>query len=184
MGQNIFYAQSVVRCSTRKPHKKLEADNKAVKDEKPVVPRFVLDRHGAPRQNEDYRRQIKCSRPKTFIPPTDVSWEKCIESVNQKEGKKPKWRVLEKETTSPEKKSGYTISPNYKGNNPMTRTQWRRHQRNKKAGKVVTTPQLKPSETAGQKEQMPKVVGPRKMVANQTVAMIVDSMGKKAVITT
>lgn len=96
-------------------------------------------------------------------------------------GQRPKWRVLEKETISPEKKRGYTISPNYKGKNPMTRTQWRHHQRNKKAGKVITTPQSKTFETAGQKEQMPKAGGPRKMVANQTVAMTFDSTGKKSV---
>lgn len=60
---------------------------------------------------------------KTFIPPTDVPQEKWIESVSHKGGKKPKWRVLEKEITSPEKKKGYMVSPNYKGKNPMTKTQ-------------------------------------------------------------
>lgn len=53
---------------------------------------------------------------------------------------------------------------------------------NKKVGKVVITPQSKTSETAGQKEQVSKVKGLAKMVANQTVAMTVNSMRKKAVI--
>lgn len=92
--------------------------------------------------------------------------------------------MLEKETTSPKKKIGYTISPNYKGNSPMTRTRWRRHHQNKKAGKVITTPQSKTSETAGQKEQMPKAGGLGKMVSNKTVAMTVDLTGEKAVIAT
>ena len=80
---------------------RLEADNKALKEEKPVVPRFVFDKRGTPRQNKEYRRQFQRPRPKTFIPPTDVPHEKWIESVSQKGGKKPKWRVLEKETASP-----------------------------------------------------------------------------------
>lgn len=66
----------------------------------------------------------------------------------------------------------------------MTRTQWRRHQRNKKVGKAVTTPQSKTLEIVGQKEQLSKVKGLAKMVANQTVAMTVASTGKKAVIAT
>lgn len=142
----------------------------------------MFDKHGAPRRKEDYRRQFQRSRPKTFIPPTDVPQEKWIEPVNHKGGKKPKWRVLEKETTSLEKKRGYTIPPNYKGKNSMTRTQWRRYQQNKKVGKVVTNPQLKPSETVGKEKQ--KVVGPGKIVANQTVAMTIYSTGKKEVIAT
>lgn len=114
----------------------------------------------------DRRLQMTVSTflPKTFIPPIDVTKEKWIESVNQKGGIKPKWRVLEKETTSLEKKKGYIISPNYKGKNLMTRTHWRRYQQNKKAGKVITTPQLKPSEIAGQEKHLPKVVGSGKMV--------------------
>lgn len=55
-------------------------------------------------------------------------------------GKRSKWRVLdlEKETAFSEKKvetMGYVVSSNYKGKNPMTRTQWRCYQRNKNLGK-------------------------------------------------
>lgn len=63
----------------------------------------------------------------------------------------------------------------------MTRTQWRHYQWNKKAGRDVTTPHLKPVETSGQKKQIPKVVG-LYMVAYQILAMIVDSTWKKAVV--
>lgn len=101
---------------------RLEADNKALKEEKPIVPRFMFDKRGAPQRNEEYKRQFQRPRPKTFIPPTDVPQEKWIESVSQKGGKKSKGRVLDKETASPEKKRGYVVSPNYKWKNPMTRT--------------------------------------------------------------
>lgn len=76
------------------------------------------------------------------------------------------------------------VSPNYKGNNPMTRTQWRRYQWNKIAKRDVAAPHLKPMETYRQKKQIPKVLGPGqgKMVANQKMAMTVDSIGKKAVV--
>lgn len=76
------------------------------------------------------------------------------------------------------------VSPNYKGKNPITRTQWRRYQRNKKVEKDVTTPHLKPVETSGQKRKIPKVLGlgKGKMAANQTMVMTVDSTGKKAVV--
>lgn len=103
------------KCSVvfnEKTIEKLEANNKALKEEKPVSPQFVFNKHGTPRRNKDYGRQFQRSRPKTFIPPTDVPQEKWIESVNQKGGKKPKWRVLKKETTSSYKKGGYTTYPN------------------------------------------------------------------------
>lgn len=92
--------------------------------------------------------------------------------------------MLEKETTSPKKKNGYMVSLKYKGKNSMSKTQWRHYQRNKKVGRDVTTPHLKPVETSRQKKKIPKLLGPGqgKMVANQTMAMTVDSMGKKAVV--
>lgn len=92
--------------------------------------------------------------------------------------------MLEKKITSPKKKRGYMVSPNYKGKNMMTRTQWRRYQWNKKVGRDITTPYLKLVETFGQKKQIPKVLelGQGKIVANQTMAMTVDSTGKKAVV--
>lgn len=95
---------------------------------------------------------------------------------------------LEKETAYPEKKvetKGYVVSPNYKGKNPMTRTQWRRYQQNKKAGKNVMTPHLKLVETSRQKRQIPKAVGvgQGKMVVSRTMAMTVDPTGKKAIVT-
>lgn len=100
---------------------------KASKEEKLVVPRFVFDKHGAPCRNEEYRSKFSQPRPRNFLPPLDVSHDKWVELVNQKGGKRPKWRVLdlEKETTFPKKKvetKGYVVSPNYKGKNPMTRT--------------------------------------------------------------
>lgn len=66
----------------------------------------------------------------------------------------------------------------------MTRIQWRRYQRNKKAGKEAPTLQLKSVETSGQKRQLPKGVWVEKgkIVANQTIAMIVDPTGKKGMV--
>ena len=38
---------------------KYEADKKkALEEEKPNIPRFVFDKSGAPRRNEEYRRQL------------------------------------------------------------------------------------------------------------------------------
>lgn len=113
---------------------RLESDKKkASEEEKLVVPRFVFDKRGAPRQNEEYRRQFQHPRPKTFLPSSDIPQEKLMESMNQKGDKRPKWRVLdlEKETTFSIKKvktRGYVFSPNYKGKTPMTKTQWRDYQ--------------------------------------------------------
>lgn len=107
---------------------RLEADmKKTSKEEKPIIPIFMFNKHGTPRQNEEYRRQFQHLRPKTFLSPSDIPHEKWVESMNQKGGKRPKWRVLdlEKETVTPEKKvgaRGYVVSPNYKGKNPMTIT--------------------------------------------------------------
>lgn len=53
-----------------KAAEKFEANKKkALKEEKPNIPRFVFDKCGAPRQNEDYIRQFQKPRPKTFLPP-------------------------------------------------------------------------------------------------------------------
>lgn len=60
------------KCSVvfyEKTSERLEADNKTNKEEKLIVPRFVFDRHKAPRRNEEYRRQFQRPRPKTFILP-------------------------------------------------------------------------------------------------------------------
>lgn len=109
--------------------------------------------------------------------------------MNQKGGKRPKWRVLdlEKETKMPEKKveiRGYVVSPNYKRKSPMTRTQWRRYQRNKKDEKEAPTSQLKPVETSGQERQLPKGVWTKKgkIVSNQTITMIIDLVGRKRIV--
>lgn len=71
--------------------------------------------------------------------------------MSQKGSKWPKWRVMElgKEAKSADKRpesKGYVDSPNYKGKNPMTRTQWRRYQRNKKAEKEASSSGTKPVE--------------------------------------
>lgn len=104
MGQRLCPKCS--RVFNEKIAEKLEADNKALKEEKLVVPRFMFDKHGEPRQNEEYKRLFQRPLPNTFIPPTDIPQEKWIEFVNQKGNKKPKWRVLEKEIASREKRRG------------------------------------------------------------------------------
>lgn len=68
----------------------------------------------------------------------------------------------------------------------MTRTQLRRYQRHKKAGKEASTSQLKPDETSGQKTQYPKGmwVEKGKIVVNQTTAMTMESSGEKGIVST
>lgn len=66
-----------------KATERLEDDkNKASEEEKHVVPRFMFDKCGAPRRNEEYRRQFQQPRPKTFLPPSDIPQEKWVESVH------------------------------------------------------------------------------------------------------
>lgn len=82
----------------QKAAERSEADKKnAQKEENPVIPRFMFNKCGAPRRNEEYRRQFQHPRPKTFLPPSDIPQEKWVESVNQKGCKRPKWRVLDLE---------------------------------------------------------------------------------------
>lgn len=56
-GSNVILCP---RCSVvfdEKAAERLEVDkNKALKEEKPVVPKFVFDKRGTPRRNEEYRR--------------------------------------------------------------------------------------------------------------------------------
>lgn len=94
-----------------KTAERLEVDNKVVKEEKPAVPRFLFDRNGEPRRNEDYRRQFQRSRPKTFIPPTDVPQEK-VDKVHQSErGQKAKMEIVgERDNISKEEKGLHNIS--------------------------------------------------------------------------
>lgn len=60
------------------------AKKKALKEEKPNIPRFMFDKSGAPHRNEKYIRQFQQPRPKTFLPPSDIPQEKWVELVNQK----------------------------------------------------------------------------------------------------
>lgn len=99
--------------------------------------------------------------------------------MNQRGRKRTNWRVLdlEKEAKTSEKRvdpRGYVVSPYYKWKNPMTRTQWRRYQRNKKVGKEALTLQLKSVETSRQKRQHPKGVWIEKgkIVANQIMSIV------------
>lgn len=130
-------------------------DKKAAKRyedaKKKTAPRFLFDSKGNPRRNSQHQSNIQSSRPRTFIPPSYTPPEKWVEEVSQKGSKRPKWKVMEmgKATEPADDKAeikGYMISPNYKGKNPMTHTQWRRYQRNKKAGKEASSSGTKPVE--------------------------------------
>lgn len=67
----------------------------------------------------------------------------------------------------------------------MTRTQWRRYQQNKKAGKEDSSSGTRPIEPTEQKRSNPqkKWVEKEKIMVNQTVAMTVDTSGKSEVVT-
>lgn len=95
------------KCSAvfdEKTTKKLKADNKALKEEKLVVLRFVFDKHGEPRRNEEYRRKFQHPRPKTFIPPTH-STRKVDRVRHPKRGQKTKVEsVGERDSISKEEK--------------------------------------------------------------------------------
>lgn len=70
------------------------------------------------------------------------------EASKQKQRKKAKVEVLDQETEVKVLKKegiskGYMVSPNYKGKNSMTKTQWRHYQRNKKAEREALISQWK-----------------------------------------
>src|SRR4051812_39653862 len=78
-------------------------------------------------------------KPRTFRPKTDVPEDKWVKPINFR-GKRTEWQIQGDGTNaegswtdSGSKRKDY-ISPNYKGKNPMTRTQWRRYQRSHKNG--------------------------------------------------
>ena len=146
-------------------------------------------------------------RPKSFRPPTDIPQEKWLEPVSQKGGKRPKWKVVVQDTVAPEKKvesKNYRVSPNYKGKNPMTRTQWRRHQRKMQATRKASESQLKPVEASSSVEEalpeeatrpldwpIPKVCYPKcrltkeeKVIANQRFAVRVAPLGDTELVAT
>lgn len=156
---------------------------------KKAVPRFLFDSKGNPRRNSEYQSNSQSSRPRTFIPPSDTPPEKWVEEVSQKGSKRPKWKVMEggkapELADEKEGVQGYMVSPNYQGKNPMTRTQWRRHQRNKKSGKGASSSGTKPVEPAKQKGGAPqkKWVKKEKIKVNQTIAMTVDKVGKSSMV--
>lgn len=56
-----------------KAAERLEVDKKkAQREEKPIIPIFVFDKHRAPRRNEEYIQQFQHPLPKTFLPPSDI----------------------------------------------------------------------------------------------------------------
>lgn len=63
----------------------------------------------------------------------------------------------------------------------MTRTQWRRYQRNKKVDKEASTSQWKTIETPEQNKYYPKgrLGEKEKIIANQRLAMKVAPLGKR-----
>lgn len=66
----------------------------------------------------------------------------------------------------------------------MTRMQWRRHQRNKKAGKKASSSGTNPVELTEQKRDTSekKWVEKEKIMVNQTIAMTVDTAGKSEMV--
>lgn len=156
---------------------------------KKVVPTFVFDSRGNPRQNKEHQEQAQSTRPRMFVPPSDTPPENWVEEVSRKGSKRPKWRVMElgKEAESADKRAeskGYVVSLNYKGKNPMTRTQWRRYQHNKRVGKEASPSGTNPVEPTDQKRSIPqkKWVEKKKIMVNQTIAMIVDTAGKSEMV--
>jgi len=79
----------------------------------------------------------KDGRSKTFVPITKVPMQKWVHSTQQVSkhgnGKVVKGTTSASSTNTPPESKRFAYNNNYKGKNPMIRTQWRKYQRYKKA---------------------------------------------------
>lgn len=80
----------------------------------------------------------KSHKSKTYVPPVDAFVKEWSGPMGRLVAEKGKWKMIEVgggssylDNSQTSKKYLY-VSKNYMGKNPMTCTQWRRHQRNKK----------------------------------------------------
>ena len=90
--------------------------------------------------------QVK--RPSTFRPPTNVPVDTWLKTTSRKRPSEEKWQTFDvprgpslayrnKFQTTTTNKVAH-VSSNYKGKNPMSRSQWRRYQRRRKAEREAT----------------------------------------------
>src|ERR1044072_533713 len=95
--------------------------------------------------DKKYRRQRNYWGGKSYVPPAVVPPNKWVTANPQAMPNQEKWKVIEvgegsayHDNSQMSKNYSYT-SKNYMGKNPMTRTQWRRYQRKKKAEAQAST---------------------------------------------
>ena len=101
----------------------------------------AFDPRRAPSRQDQAKQRIPGAKPTTFKPTADASKGKWVRPVQERECGQRKWKNFEvnrgssmeyRKEFQTSKKSAY-ISENYKGKNPMSRSQWRREQRRRKA---------------------------------------------------
>lgn len=99
--------------------------------------RFTPNNGGRPCRNEEHKRKFQHPRQRTFQPPASTPKEKWVNPLNQKRENHPKWKEVDPKVGIPNH-NGQKVSKGkshvpltYKGNNPMTCIQCRRHQRKK-----------------------------------------------------
>src|ERR1044072_4035803 len=108
-------------------------------------PNFSFDKPQFGDHDKKYRRQRNYWGGKSYIPPAAVPPNKWITTNAQAKPNQKKWKVIEvgqgsayHDNSQVSKNYSYT-SKNYMGKNLMTRTQWRRYQRKKKAEAQAST---------------------------------------------
>lgn len=102
-------------------------------------PKFNFNKRGIPYKDHAAGNSRKRNRRGTFNPSTNSPTNTWVFSGGRKSGYSAppsKWvkrKVPAPRLDVPELPTRYSYNNNYKGKQPMTRTQWRRHQRQKKA---------------------------------------------------
>lgn len=101
--------------------------------------RFVYHDVGAPHTIDEFCKVFTQQGQKTYKPATNILKDIWVKPTRQRGGGQPKWTKINPKMALPSRAKAKATSnmvhvpEGYKGENPMTRTQWRRHQRNKKA---------------------------------------------------
>jgi hypothetical protein len=103
-------------------------------------PKFGFNKRGVPYKMKFSDKNPSRNQKKTFNPPAKSPTDTWVFSGGKRSGySAPPTKWVKRVTTTPNQKETsnskqYAYNNNYMGRNPMTKTQWRRYQRQKKAG--------------------------------------------------
>ena len=103
-----------------------------------------------PRRGHQQSPMTQERRPPTFRPPTNVPIDTWLNTMGRKRPNEERWHTFDvprgssldykKEYHASASNKMTHVSSNYKGKNPMSRSQWRRFQRRRKAEKEAARP--------------------------------------------